>query len=76
MVSAPPSSHLRNRPYVLATGFYFNQSANEQNGQDERGMRHLRNGFANNGAYSLNRDERRIARSGFSGAIDGRLIPE
>jgi len=43
MVVAPPLPHFRYRPYLLATGFYFNETANEQSRQDERGMRHSRN---------------------------------
>jgi hypothetical protein len=47
---------IRYQPPLLATGFYLNEAANEQSGQNDRSMRHSRNSFA---AYLQRRDERR-----------------
>jgi hypothetical protein len=57
---------IRYQPPLLATGFYLNEAANEQSGQNDRSMRHSRNSFA---AYLQRRDERRIT-------IAGQFAPE
>jgi hypothetical protein len=53
MVVAPILPYLRYRRCFLATGFYLNKAANEQSGQDERGVRHSRNSLPTTGPISL-----------------------